>query len=289
MRIFSLKHTYHVVQRLIKNEDFEIFFCLEEEDERKNEYTVIRIWNQSLSYPVIPCFMDMMEQSSMDDFLECFSDEGAFCLIFRRYHEPLLFNKLAEEPLSLAERLVIGESLLKHIVLLNMPNFLLREVLRPENVVVANDLSVHFNYYVQSFSEDKAEDGPIIVKRLSEILQRLFLQEITDQSSKELTKFIQSLEEKKNVDYLELYRNFNELSQLLSQKDLAGEVKPKRIWFRIWDRMKKGLKYLKAVAYALVLVIVSLFLVYTLIHREPKNLDKTVFHYIGDINIGTED
>lgn len=285
MRIFSLKHTYYVVQQLFKNDDYDIFFCLEEEDEGKNEYTIIRIWNQALSYPIIPIFMDMMEQNSMDDFKECFSDGGSFCLVFCRYHAPLLAARLSKEHLSLSERLIIAEHLLERIIILNMPEFLLKDVLQIENIVVTDDLSVQFNYLLNGLLKEKEKSSQLIVQRLADVMKQLFERELTDQSSKELTKFIQSIQEKNEIEFLELYRSFHELSELLSSKDLAGEVKPRRIWFRIWDRIKKSAKILKAVASVLIIVLVAVYLVYTWIHQKPDTMEKTVFHYIGDVEI----
>lgn len=287
MLIQTLRRKFTVLRLLKSTRDLDIAVCQDLLEKWEQTYLVITLKNPDLIYRTMPFFVAQRENPSFQDFRECFSQEGQFYLVFFYYDKPLLTEKYAEETYSLPERLAIGKSLLSRIVLQNMPANLQYEVLQERNLLLDDALQVYFNYRLEEIPSHHLLTGVKVQAELARIFGMLLHKEIATKVAEELLAFIERLEQGAFADYLAIYQAYDQLYVRLRSMQEQGEMQPKSLLFRIWERIKRLGRYVKPVLAVLILGSALGYLVYTVIY-PPSAVGAggpVVIERIGTVNV----
>ena len=272
MLIQTLNRRFAVIMVRSTGKDADILICRDLWEQRIREYLLVAVKNPDLIYRFAPFFTQQAENFAFKDFVECFSKDGQFYIVFAYYEKPLFKEKFSEEFYFLSERLEIGKSLLSRMVLQNMPPGIQYEALQERNLLLDNALQIYFNYALEEIPSYGLFTMGRVQKELGRIFRILLRQEIATQVVDEVRIFVEDLEQCRFADYLEIYEAYDRLYDLLKELQEIGEINPKSFLFRCWERIKKMARYLKPVLAGVVLVTALGFLIYTIANPGVRSL-----------------
>jgi hypothetical protein len=285
MVINTLKHNYYVIHKLNEDQEFETHLCYEVDKNTQNRYRVLRLKSKDLTYQLISVFMELKEQSSFTDFYDCFSKDGFLYLVFLHNDYPLLVKKLDNERCELKERLEIGKTLLEHILMLNMPDFILYDALSESGVTVSPALEVQFNYSLTSIRQYQTIGISEVKKRICILFTHLFEYELKKEASGDIEDFITELKELEFKNYFEIFKKYEALYEKLSTGDLIQKIKPHTFLFRLWDRIKGLGKYVKPLVSAAIVLLIAGYLIYSIMNKKVDEATVFNFEQIGTVTI----
>jgi hypothetical protein len=288
MLIQTLRRNFTVLRMLKSTRDLDIAVCRDLLEKKEQLYLVVTLKNPDLIYRTMPFFAAQRQNPSFQDFRECFSQEGQFYMVFFYYEKPQLAEKLAAENYSLPERLAVGKSLLSRMVLQSMPACLLYEALQERNLLLDDALQVYFNYRLEDIPSHHLLNWAKAQAELARVFRQLLHKEIVTKVSAELLNFIERLEQGAFTDYLSVYQAYDQLYVHLRTLQEQGEIEPKSLLFRIWERIRRLGRFVKPVVVGLILMTALGYLVYTLIY--PPNTvaaggTPVVIEKIGTVNV----
>jgi len=270
MLIQTLNKRYSVILVQSSGNDADVYVCRDLWEEKERTYLLVAIKNPDLIHRCAPFFTGQAENRVFTDFVECFSKEGQFYIVFVYYTKSLFRAKLSEGFYFLTERLEIGKSLLSRILLQNMPPNILYEALQDRNLLLDDTLQVYFNYVLEEIPSYGLLSMDRVQMELGRIFRMLLRQEIETQAVDEIQAFVDDLEHCVFTDYMAIYEAYDRIYDMLTALFEAGEVNPKSFLFRCWDRIKKMVRYLKPVFAGIVLVTALGFLIYSLANPSVK-------------------
>ncbi len=270
MLIQTLKRRLAITQKLKSSMDMDIVVAKDLWEERERSYLLVSLKNPDLINKSVPFFVEQMEKRTFRDFVECFSKESQFYMMFVHHNKPLLSEKFAEELYSLTERLEIGKSLLSHMVLMDMAPSIQSEVLKEHNLLLGDSLQVFFNYIIEDVSDYPNITIAKVQKELGRIFREIFRPEIATQVVEEVRVFTADLEQGRFKNYLDIYQAYDSLYVLLQGLQEVGEILPKSFLFRCWERIKKLSGYAMPVMAGVILTTALIFLIYTVFNPGGK-------------------
>lgn len=288
MQIESPKRVYRVIQRLMSETRETVFLCKENGREENKQYLVIEICDSSLAYSIIPMFLSWKEDKGFLDYIECFNSQGMLYLSFLYHPEKSLEEQMQKKQLVLTERLLIVKGILSNAILQSVPTPILWEVLQYQNILVADDLTVNFDYLLLMMEVYQNITFRDVQDRFRELLCSMFTEELENRSLPELDPLLLRLKEYKYEQLIQIYQDYNELCTELLIKIKEGRVKPRRLWFTIWEFIKDVYQKIKIYIIALIVILLTLYFIHTLVNRSNDAKEKTVFYYIGNVTIHTE-
>ncbi|MFA7468008.1 MAG: hypothetical protein WCY82_07055 [Desulfotomaculaceae bacterium] len=287
MLIQTIKRDFAVLRMLESTRDLDIAVCRDLLEQQDRVYLVLTLKNPDLIYKTLPFFTKLKQNASFSDFRECFAQDGQFFLVFSYYDKPLLVEKYSAGSYALVERLEIGRSLLSRMVLLDMPPSLQYDALQERNLVLDDALQVWFNYRLEEISSYPSLTGARVQAELARIFRMLLGKEIATEVAPELLLFINNLVHGSFKDYLDVYKAYDEVYTLLMSLEEKGEIEPKSLLFRLWERAKALAGYVRPVLATVVLVTALGYLFFTFMH--PPNTAGTGASQIIIEKIGTVD
>lgn len=284
MIIETLKHQYYVIHKKESVGSYELFQCTELKEKRYEYYDVFRVTDAGLIYRLIPEYAGPELLTSFEDFYECFSRNGELYLVFVSRRGRRLAQVLREEYNSLEERLLLGKKLLERILLLSMPEAMLHQVLREENLEVGEDLEIRFRYSLKKYPLNTDELHGRNIQSLGGIFEQLFETELRLKKSAVLQEFIRWLYQAVREEYLAVYRRYEELCGTLKDGGTLPGLRPNTLGFRVWNRIKAVLPVLKKVLLAVLLAAMASYLLYSVLYPgQPET--SPAFQQIGTLEI----
>ena len=288
MIVRTPERQFVVLQVLCSGEREEICICQDLEDEQAALYTLVRFRSPELNRCLLPMLVREQANPAFEDYLGVFSRDGDVYARFRYTQAPTLEQRLEQGGMGLRERLEIGGALLERMALLNMPPALQFQVLRPGSVTVDEAQRVRFNYLLESMDNCFSADMGFVCIRVSELLERLFEQELSQRSVPELEAYLKRLEQTCFRDYVELYAGYDQARKALLERTLSGPVQPRTWLFRLWERIKRLSRFVRPVLAGIVLVAAFCYLVYTLLLPTQPKGTPVLFDRIGTVEIRSE-
>lgn len=288
-------HDYYVIQKFYENNYLDVLLCSELTKENEApaqqigssgaKYRIIRIMDKKLIYELLPFFAEQKSNTAFTDYCGCFSKDGFLNLVFTHSDYTGLFDKLKNELCPLRERIEIGKKLLEHIIMQNVPDFILYDALAADNVTVSNALDIKFNYRLESALQHASIGIDDVRDRLKIIYERLFDYEIQRMASAEIDDFLNDLGKTRFGNYFEIYKRYEQLYDKLLAGELAAAVRPNTFLFRLWARIKRLIKYVRpAISFVLMALMVA-YLLYTILHREVDAAKVFNYQQIGTVEI----
>lgn len=284
MIIETLKHQYYILQKISETEQMEHFLCQEEaEDKRKILYDVFKIKERSLVVKLILIFTEQMSNKAFTDYCDCFSKNSELYLVFLHKSSTSLQDKLKKEDCSRAERIMIGKKIMQQILLLDMPDFLMYDILDVTQIQVSQAMDISFLYKLKEISEFEAVTIDKIQEKLSCVMELLFEYEISLQISEDIDTYLKQLKQGSYTDYVQIYQEYLHLIEKLEQNEPM--LKPNTFWFRVWDKIKNIWWKIKPFLFVFVVLGVVAYLVYSILHPQPSKEEPFQFQRIGTLVI----
>jgi len=282
MVIEALKHRYYVIHKEEGTPKYEIFCCREYVDAQHKAYDVYCVKEPLLIQALLLELTD--REGDFTDLYECFSRDGKLYVVFLHKEGLPLEEKLKEEMCSLKERMQIGKNLLEQILLLSIPDYFLAKLWKEKQILVDEGLSVSFCYRLEGILLSKEEQNLQIRNGLSALFEELFQKEIELEKCPEISEFTKNLKEGKFHSIREVYQEYNGLCEILQNLSRRGNIRPNTLIFRIWDRMKKAIPYIKKAVGVVILIMLAGYLIYTILYPKAT-VECLKFETIGTLMI----
>ena len=270
MLIQTLHKRYEVIHVRGAGHDADVLLCRDLWEEQERTYLLVAVKNPDLIHRCAPYFTAQADNRSFKDFIECFSRDGLFYIVFAWHAKPLFIDKFNEEFYFLPERLEIGKSLLSRILLLDMPPGILYEALQERNLLLDDAMQVGFNYILEDISSFNLFSMDRVQQELGRIFRLILRRELATQVIEEASLFVGDLEQCVFRDYREIYEAFDRLYDLLTILQETGELNPKNFLFRSWEWLKKAFRFARPVLAGIVLATALGYLVYTLAYPTVR-------------------
>lgn len=285
MVIQTISHSYEILRVLRRMPDIETAIC-RTIDSGEQQMLVTLKDPQEIRH-MLPYFTALRHNTAFTDFQDCFAQEGRAYLVFADKERLTLTQQLERNPYTLPERIAIMKSLLSRMTLQDMPPEVQNEALKPENLQVDNSLTVYFRYDLSEISSYDTMAPRAYQERLAWILHALFPYELEQQVCEALNQLEDGLARRKYPEYLTIYRLFDEASRFLLHHSAAGTLQPHSRPFRIWERIKSWVRFVKPVAAGLVLLLLILYLLYTVVHPtvSVRSELQPPIHKIGTVSV----
>jgi hypothetical protein len=268
--IQTLSRRFLVILVRHSDMDADILVCRDLWEEGEREYLLVAVKNPDLVYRCAPFFAHQAANRPFTDFIECFSRDGVFYIVFAYYDKPLFADKFDEGYFFLEERMEMGKSLLARIVLQNAPPGILYEALQERNLLLDDTLQIYFNYALNDIASQGLHSMDRVQIELARIFRVLLRKELDTQSVEEIRLFIEDMERCSFADYMDIYEAFDRVYDMVKQLQAYGEIDANSFLFRCWERIKKVFSYAKPVVAGLILATALGYLIYTLAVPEVK-------------------
>lgn len=285
MLIQSLEQTFTVIQLRNSSDESESYLCRDYGQQSPSDYLLVKIKDQDFAQQLIPSFMKMEQERAFLDFAGSFTQEGSLYAAFHYSDFPTLSQKMERETCVLKERLEIMKNLLEKIILYKMPLYFQQHVLHMDRICVSPALEIGFRYELQDMYRYFEVQQEHINRFLWNLLQSLFLKELTQHTCAELELFAGEAEAFSG-ELEEFYQNFMQLYW-----KLQGQQKPEKVsqqngrLFRIWEKIKKIARFLRPILATGVLVAILFYLIFIMGRDKTLVRGAQKFEYIGTVQI----
>ena len=148
------------------------------------------------------------KKGHFEDLLEYFFAEGSLNVVFFKPTDPSLAQKLAQEKLSLLERLTVLKGVLERLLLLDAPPCFLKGTLTAARICVSPSLAVSFDYDcadILQLSEYQSKD---VAAAFAGLCRTVFAQELQLKEMPELEAFCKTAQTTGMQSYMALYQAF---------------------------------------------------------------------------------
>lgn len=284
MIIQNFNHSYQVMCHLGRTEKTEEFLCSEIRSGENIPCLLVCIKDSVLAKNVTLFLEEEVKGGEFTDYLECFQAEGAFYMAFCYSLWESLPERLNSEFCSLRERAEIAKKLLERLLLLNPHPYFAWNALKSDQITVNRSLEVAFNYHLEQMVQFGAYTMGKVVKRLSAVLRQLFAEEEKNHLHPLLDGYLNALEQWESWSYLKLYKEFMPVYEELLNKNTEKQV-PQSFWFRLWNRVKKILVYLKKILAVALVAVTVLYVVKELGDDSGSRVVSQTMSQIGELMI----
>ncbi len=283
MVIQNVNKNYEVIRQLDGTEKMEEYLCREQQT---GEYRLLVKVSDGTAAKHFTLFLEeKIKESQFADYLECFQQNMDLYAVFRYSFYPSLEEKLARENCSRKERAELARRLLEQILLRNPHPYFLKCALRADLITVSKSMEVSWNY--QMTNEKSFDSCPLsfVFDQLSGIFARLFQTELSRKSYPLLEHYLEELQGGKFSAYLELYEKFMPVYTDLTEEG-SEERAPQTFLFRLWERTKKLLGFLRKVLLVLLLAAAVCYVVYScFLDTSGSEVVQQTIKQIGDVMI----
>lgn len=283
MIIQNADRAYEVLRHLGGTEQTEEYLCADQALGREDTFLLVRIADPVLAKRFMLFLDERVKGSGFTDYRESFLEKGDFYAVFSCSVQPSLEEKLAMERCERSERAKIAQGILERLLLLSPHPYLAWNGLRKDQITVSPALEVAFRYHFLNIEQPEAVTMTDVCGSLEEIFRLLFERELKKRLYPSLDEYVRRLQKGEEGSYLKLYRDFAAVAAELMKEE--QEEKPRTFWFRLWEKIKKILKFLRRVLMAAILVAAVIYMVNILRDDSGSRVEQKTMQQIGDLYI----
>lgn len=284
MVIQNVDRCYQVLRRLGGTERSEEFLCRESEAPGKETYLLVCLDDLVLAKQFTLFLEEKIRNREFTDYRECFMEKGAFYAVFRYSLEQSLEEKFLNESAGLKEKTETALGLLKQLLLQNPHPYFAWCGLKKEQMTVSRSLEVHLNYHLEQIAEADTFSMEDVLPRLAEVLAFLFQEELQKKQHPVLEQYLAELREGVFATYLEIYQAA--VSVFRSMEEEGGQKHlPDTFWFRLWERTKKVLGFLRRLLMLAILAAAVFYVIWTIRDDSGSRVTQQVMKEIGTLVI----
>lgn len=284
MQILSLNSIYNILQKIKTTDELDIFVAYEQSMDIAYKRLLIVLKDNDLVKNFLPNCGLFLNNKPFEDFLTFFPWQGNLCLVFN-YHDNRTLLSYMSENISLEQRLAVADNLIRRMIFLNIPNYLQYEVLQIDKLVIDNDGSIYFNFYLDEPQKLNDITKSDIYQRIYDIFCQIFSYELQQMDCPPIEQFVSKLDNSSFDTYTDMLKGFEEVINQVKILDKSKQIKPKQLWFKIWEKIKQIVPYVKYTLIILLIISLFVYLIYTLLNPEYGSGEKFDYKYIGTLQI----
>jgi len=281
MLIHTLVRQLHVLRILQKTNDTVTYVCTDVRENVPQYYLLNGFLQQSTYSRLIPMIIEQ-QREYFTDFIEYFSADGIFYLLFR-YYEGIPCLEAAEHA-DMETRLEYVRQMIEQMILQAMPPVFQYVLLDPEHINITQSKQVKFLYQFPAEFAEREVSFHEIELRLLQLIRMLLIPELAMRYSLKLLEFCNDLEHGNEYhDYQSLYIAYTEIQrELVSQK---GNLVSQKYQFQLWEKIKHRFKIFRNLLVILVIAAAVGMLLYQNFWKPETHSETTIFTQIGTLII----
>ncbi len=283
MIIQNADRTYEVLRHLGGTEQTEEYLCADQALGQGETFLLVRIAEPVFAKRFMLFLDEKVKGSGFTDYQESFLERGDFYAVFSHSEQTSLEEKLERERCERPERTRIAQGILERLLLLSPHPYLAWNGLRKDQITVSPALEIAFRYHFLDIEQPEEVTMADVCGSLEEIFGLLFERELKRRLCPSLEEYVQNLQKGEETSYLRLYRDFAVVAADLLETE--KEEKPRTFWFRLWERAKKVLKFLRKVFMIVILIVALLYMIDTLQDDSGSLVEQKTIQQIGDLYI----
>jgi len=225
--IYTYGHEYPVTSVQETNEKYNCYICTDSVN--GGFCRILSIKDKSVFPELVEWLSKTVDPSVFTDYIEHFMFEDTLCIVMKYTQGVKLADKCDTEGMPLRERLELCRKILERAVLLDIPDYFLDKCINFDDIIVANDLTVSFNYPIEDIMDSRDSAA---LKKVEKLLRTMFAREIGRKVPDELMNFFKEMPDLVGSNMIEFYSRYYMMMTRLIEKD-AGEEEPKSIWYRL--------------------------------------------------------
>lgn len=262
-----------------------IWYLCRNEAENKL-YQLFPLDKRFLRDTTIAFLNDEWKKESFQDFEDLFLYEDKLYVAMDYYEGISLEERMKQEPLLYEERLAIGQHALEYIMIQDMSPYFACQFLKPNQLLVTEALELRAVYQLEDVETASGIREQKVWNELASLLEHLWFQERKNKVAAPMEEYLVFLRKEDEKDRKEVYRKYLRMQESMKQMTKEERERPRRFFFRLWDRFKKRIPMVKKILAVLVLLLAVWYLAFTIQEsRRPKGSSKELIHYIGTLRI----
>lgn len=281
MLIYTPDRQLHVLRIVKRTEAVETYICTDLTEEF-HVYILNGFLQRDFYQELIPMVMEQ-KNDCFTDFVEYFSTDGIFWLLFRCYEGEPLLEKADTDNMEV--RLEYVRKIMEQLLLQTMPVPFEYALLEPESLIVTKDDEIRFRYEFDGNFGGVEADFHDVELKLKKLVEKLLIPELAMRYSLKLPEFCRDLEEGGVYgDMHTIYAVYTEIeNELLSQRGHLISHKPK---FQFWEKCKQHSVAIKRVFTAAVVLLTGGVIIWqTFLKDDPEPAENTDLTQIGSVTI----
>lgn len=277
--IRTFEHEYPVIGVKQQTEQYDVYIC---RDVSGNCLCrILSIKDKSLFAELVSWLTDNINREAFADYREHFIYDGQLCIVMKYTQGVNLASKLATENVPFRERMELARKILEKVVIQEIPDYFLAKCFLPEQMIIAQDLSVSFNYPIEDIITDRQQNGR---ENIVSVFRLIFQRELDRKVPDLLMDFIKKLPGLTEKRMMDVYSEYYILMGKLENYNEKDE-QPKTFWYKLWDKIKQILGVLKKALIIILIVLSVCYLIYTIIDPGKNKTSNGHFHSIGTVDI----
>ncbi len=279
MVLRTYEHEYPIISVVESNHTFDLYIC--RNISGGGLCRILCVKHKKMFTDIIGWVSENVNFNAFSDYIEHFNYDNMLCIVMRYTQGVTLKDKLATENLSFRERLELGRKILEKAVILELPDYFLDKCFSENNIIVAEDLSVNFNYPIEDIMYDRMCNAP---EKIESILRFIFSKELEKRIPDELIAFFDKLPEYSVSGRIELYSEYHAMKNRVEEEDPDSQ-EPKTFWFLLWEKIKKLFGKLKIILTAGLIIGALIYLAIVFFGNDDFNKKDPHFDKIGIVDI----
>ncbi len=271
--LFSQKYS---VIRVLDSTDGINYYIVQLKNNTEKMFIVNEICDKQKISLVISEIMLLEKEKNLTEFIEYFSENSKFYVVFEYYCQPPLKRYLEIENLGFLDRIMLVKNLLTVFIdYVNIPNIIKYSMIQPDNIAIYKN-SLLFNYKLILPDNSEIIEDKKIYNSIKILLKVVF-------SDREIQK-----NSKLNIIYDKAEKGiYSSIGEILKDLDdlienLNREVDIKLV---IQEKKKKIMLFVGKI-FAIVVVFLALYMIYNEFFKDDlKNSIYTPVMYIGNVPV----
>lgn len=285
MRIQTLNRDYEILRMAESGERMDVLIARDEKHPEEGKCMLVILKQETDIHRFLPFLAAQQENDPFDDFMGYFPRDGRLYIVFRFSDLMPLRERLSQDT-GFEERIMIAGNILKRLVFLHLPAYFQYEVLGEGNILAGENGDIRFSYVFHEPDRFENVTEQEITERLTGVLKNIFREELEKHSCPPLETFFERLEEDSFSGMATVLKEYEAAAREALILQAAGEIRPKSFGFRLWEKIKKVISYLKYLLLILVMGALIGYLVYTIRHPSNKAAEAMNYKSIGTLTIG---
>lgn len=272
MKIETIDNAYTVISCSLIEEDRDIYLCRDMNYERP--YTIVRLKGKNKINHALEIISMEKNNAYFTDLRDFFISQGDLFVVFSCIRGVPL-KKYLNGQLSYEERILIGENILKKLVMFKLSPYFICQCLKPENILITDSLDVFFKYTLDNIEEYESFDRSGAAKSCCSILQIIFEEELKEGGCRPQKKLMDDIMEGKIDNEMDILKEYKRACRGNEEVEENKKKKKKKSPVRICIKC----------FFFLLFLAVLIFMIFCINSaRQPKDYYKS-FDSIGTVNI----
>lgn len=290
MTIHAPGRELFVVRQVAAEDEREVLVCRDEGRADERLYTLVIFKHPSRIYDAITMFMQIKRRGVTPDFVDCFSMDSRFHVLFLYHEENSLMGQLTRGELMLRERLEAANGLLTEILMQDLPPGILQECLSDDNLSFYTTLTVSFGYNLKHAENYRVIEQREVMEQAADLLTVLLGRDAKLESAEEVNAepILEGLRDGKYETWAAAYADFKKWYDVVRTFVQSEDMRIENMVTRFWRVVSRIVGIVKPVlAVALVLASIG-YMIFTLLNPPTaKGARQGEIAVVGDIALPT--